>query len=128
LFFLMQLSTAQQPIKPKYQRQWMLISFSGFDKNFLMQQKAELNLDNHQQQYSAIMGCNQMMVTGKVKAKSLQLDVTGATMSYCEGNMDLERKFAAALPTMKRYKIQGHFLTLYNSKGEQMKFVAADWD
>jgi heat shock protein HslJ len=29
---------------------------------------------------------------------------------------------------MSRYKIEGHFLTLSDEKGNTMKFVAADWD
>ncbi|MBS1573173.1 MAG: META domain-containing protein [Bacteroidetes bacterium] len=118
---------AQKNKTPMYQREWMLISFQDFSKEYLMEQKAELNLS--QKQFSAFMGCNQLMIQGKFnKNKTLKLEVVGATMSFCEGNMQLEKQFSLALATMKKYKIDGHFLTLYNNKGEKMKFVAADWD
>ncbi len=130
--FLVWSCQVKKNTKSHYQRQWMLVSFQDYSKDFLMKNKAELNLsqsDPENPQFSAYMGCNQMMVSGEVKGNSkIKLEVTGVTMQFCEGNMDLERKFIASLPTMSRYKIEGHFLTLSDEKGNTMKFVAADWD
>ena len=129
---LFSISCYSQKTKNKNtQRQWMLISFDKFDKEFLMKNQAELNLipqENNKNQYAAFMGCNQLMVFGMVKNGNVKLEVTGATMQYCEENMDLERKFSLALSAMKKYKIDGHFLTMEDNKGNKMKFVASDWD
>jgi heat shock protein HslJ len=123
--------TSQKTKNMNNQRQWMLISFDKFDKDFLIKNQAELNLSSipgNKNHYSAFMGCNQLMVSGELKSGKVNLEVTGATMQYCEGNMDLEKKFSIALSTMKKYTIEGHFLTLENENGNKMKFVAADWD
>jgi heat shock protein HslJ len=49
-------------------------------------------------------------------------------MMFCEDKMDLESAFGKALPTMNSYKVEGHYLTLSDENGDEMKFVAADWD
>ena len=75
------------------------------------------------------MGCNKMFLTATFYSNgTVKFSDIGSTMMYCEGNMDLETAFAKSLPTMTKYQIDGHHLTLINDKGEKMKFVAADWD
>ncbi|MGV4414711.1 META domain-containing protein [Chryseobacterium sp. T1] len=46
----------------------------------------------------------------------------------CLDNNQLEERFIKALSEVNHYNINGHFLTLTNSKGEIIRFVAADWD
>lgn len=112
-------------------REWMLIEFQDFTKDLMVQNKANLNLTTQIQSgnFSANMGCNNMF--GQVKFNSdgkVKFSEVGSTMMFCDKNMDLEAAFGKQLPNMTKYKIEGHFLTLTDSKGNQMKFVAADWD
>ena len=37
-------------------------------------------------------------------------------MMYCDGNMKLEENFGKLLPTITKYQVKGHFLTLKNKK------------
>lgn len=130
--FLLGACMAKSKNNPQYNRQWMLVQFQNFDKEFLMKNQAELNLTQTPgkgESFSAFMGCNRMMVSGELKGDhKVKLEVTGVTMAYCEGNMALEEKFITELPKMKNYTIEGHFLTLTDDQGNEMKFVAADWD
>ena len=131
MFFLQNCAT--QPLNADvYQRQWMLVSFKDYSKETLVKNKAQLDLSptkSPQHQYGADMGCNKMFLKaeffqgGKVKFSDV-----GSTMMYCEGKMKLEDDFAKALPTMTQYSIKGHEMTLSDGKGNQMKFIAADWD
>ena len=50
-----------------------------------------------------------------------------ATEMYCENNT-LEKDFLRAIERKMKYKIDGNFLILTNSKNEVLKFVAQDWD
>lgn len=123
--------TAQTNLSENVKREWMLIEFQDFSKDLMMANKAHLNLTDQKTagQFSANMGCNNMFghvifnTNGTVKISAI-----GSTMMFCDKNMDLETAFAKELPTMTNYKIEGHYLTLTNSAGNKMKFVAADWD
>ena len=39
-------------------------------------------------------------------------------MMYCDGNMKLEENFGKLLPTITKYQVKGHFLTLKNKNGQ----------
>lgn len=122
--------TTQNGLPNDVKRQWMLVSFQDFSKDFLMKNKAELNLTNNKNNsYSAFMGCNQIGLSIDSKNKNgLKFYNLISTEMYCEDNQNLESEFVKWLPKMNRYKIEGHFLTLSDDNGNQMKFVVADWD
>lgn len=110
------------------QREWMLVSFTGYKKDFLMRAKTSLKFENLKSA-QAKAGCNNMNFRIKaIKNKKIAFGGGTSTMMYCEGYMKLEEEFAKSLLQVCRYEIQGHFLTLSDKKGHQMKFVAADWD
>ena len=113
-------------------RQWMLIEFQNFSKDLMVKNKANLDFTNwttENPKFSAKMGCNGMFGTASFKENQrVEFSQVGSTMMYCDKNMDLESAFGKALPMMKNYSINGHFLTLSDSEGNKMKFVAADWD
>ncbi len=115
-----------------YKRQWMLVTFKDYTKDFLTEKKATLNLspmqgDDNSEFGTAYMGCNNMRLKakfsndGKVTFSNLI-----STRMFCPGN--LESDFIKEIEKTNHYKIEGHFLYLYNEKEQQMKFVAADWD
>ncbi|MGS0747992.1 META domain-containing protein [Halpernia sp. GG3] len=79
-------------------------------------------------QYSAKMGCNNLFFMAKMVGNKITFSQVESTMMYCEGMMDLESAFGKALPTMNSYKIEGHYFTISDEKGHEMKFLAADWD
>lgn len=115
-----------------YQRQWMLISLDGFTKEELVKNKAEINLTapskDRKIRGTAMMGCNNMFFTLEFKSKNrVEISGLGSTLMACQ-DMNLETEFSKAFEKMTRYVINGHFLTLYDEKGAQMKFIAADWD
>ncbi len=115
-----------------YKRQWMLVNFKDYTKEFLTEKKAALNLspiqgEDDSEFGTAYMGCNTM----KLKAKffndgKVTFSDLISTRMFCPGN--LENDFSTAIGKINHYKIEGHFLYLYNKKEQQMKFVAADWD
>lgn len=114
------------------QRQWMLVSFKNFTKEELVNSKAEINLTSEIKdkkiQGGAFMGCNRMFFTAEIKSKDkIEISGVGSTLMACE-NMKLEDEFSNELKKVKYYLVEGHFLTLTDDQGNQMKFVAADWD
>lgn len=113
-------------------RQWMLVEFQNFSKDLMVKNNANLDLSSWSEEntkFTAKMGCNGMFGTANFKEnKIVEFSQIGSTMMYCDKNMELEAAFGKALPMMKNYSIDGHFLTLTDSDGNKMKFVAADWD
>lgn len=114
----------------EFQRQWMMVAYKDYSKAFLTESKAQIDLSPVKStNYGANMGCNKMFFGADFyKNGTVKFSDVGSTMMYCEGRMQLESDFAKDLPTMTKYKIEGHNLTLSNEKGVEMKFIAADWD
>ncbi len=134
LIFAVLASCSGQKVPPElFQRQWMLTSFKNYSYDFLVKNRAQLDLaptksENHR--YNAFLGCNKLFLNAifKPNGKAVFSDV-GSTLMFCEGDaMKLENDFARQLPKMNHYKIEGHQMTLTDSEGNTMKFVAADWD
>lgn len=124
--------TARKPDYTSLHRQWMLVEFKDYSKEFLAKNKANLDLSatkSPENQYNAFMGCNRLFMTAEFKqAGQVEFSKIGSTMMYCAENMNLEYEFAKYLPAMTHYTIQGHILSLTDGHGNRMKFIAADWD
>lgn len=126
-FFMM--SFAPQKEVSSLKRKWMLVEFQGFTKEELIQKKAYLDLTHLDKGGGAKMGCNSIFFSVKLKNNHrIHFSGVGSTMMYCDGNMKLEENFGKLLPTITKYQVKGHFLTLKNKNGQTMKFVAEDWD
>lgn len=126
-FFMM--SFAPQKEVSSLKRKWMLVEFQGFTKEELIQKKAYLDLTHLERGGGAKMGCNSIFFSVKLKNNHrIHFSGVGSTMMYCDGNMKLEENFGKLLPTITKYQVKGHFLTLKNKNGQTMKFVAEDWD
>lgn len=118
------IETPTQNIK----RVWMLIEFKDYKKEYFVEQKAFLDMTNPEKATSK-MGCNNLFFSYLIKdEKSIQFSQGIATRMYCQDNMKLETDFLNEIPSIKNYKVEGHFLTLSSNKGEKMRFVAQDWD
>lgn len=123
------ISFAPQKEVSSLKRKWMLIEFQGFTKEELIQKKAYLDLTHLEKGGGAKMGCNSIFFSVKLKNNHrIKFSGVGSTMMYCDGNMKLEENFGKLLPTITKYQVKGHFLTLKNKNGQTMKFVAEDWD
>ena len=123
------MSFAPQKEVSSLKRKWMLIEFQGFTKEELIQEKAYLDLTHLEKGGGAKMGCNSIFFSVKLKNNHrINFSGVGSTMMYCDGNMKLEENFGKLLPTITKYQVKGHFLTLKNKNGQTMKFVAEDWD
>ena len=123
------MSFAPQKEVSSLKRKWMLVEFQGFTKEELMQKKAYLDLTHLEKGGGAKMGCNSIFFSVKLKNNHrINFSGVGSTMMYCDGNMKLEENFGKLLPTITKYQVKGHFLTLKNKNGQTMKFVAEDWD
>ena len=123
------MSFAPQKEVSSLKRKWMLLEFQGFTKEELMQKKAYLDLNHLEKGGGAKMGCNSIFFSVKLKNNHrIHFSGVGSTMMYCDGNMKLEENFGKLLPTITKYQVKGHFLTLKNKNGQTMKFVAEDWD
>ncbi|WP_461376376.1 META domain-containing protein [Cloacibacterium normanense] len=126
-FFMMSFAP-QKKVSP-LKRKWMLFDFQGFTKEELIQKKAYLDLTHLEKGGGAKMGCNSIFFSVKLKNNHrIHFSGVGSTMMYCDGNMKLEENFGKLLPTITKYQVKGHFLTLKNKNGQTMKFVAEDWD
>ena len=126
-FFMM--SFAPQKEVSSLKKKWMLVEFQGFTKEELIQEKAYLDLTHLEKGGGAKMGCNSIFFSVKLKNNHrIHFSGVGSTMMYCDGNMKLEENFGKLLPTITKYQVKGHFLTLKNKNGQTMKFVAEDWD
>jgi len=114
------------------QREWMLVSFGHFTKADLVSYRAKIDLTGKLEKgripTTAFMGCNNMSFSSEFKNNG-NVNIKGllSTMKACQ-NMELESEFQKKIETMTKYKVEGHFLTLSDGKGNKMKFVAADWD
>jgi len=134
-FFILNLvlnCSAAKSNNPHYQRGWMLVSFDQFSKQELIENKAGINLTgekiNTEVKGSATMGCNKIFFTTEFKNKGkLKISNLGSTEMACQ-NMNLENAFIKKFGNMTDYKIEGHRLTLSDKNGNEMKFIAADWD
>ena len=123
------MSFAPQKEVSSLKRKWMLVEFQGFTKEELIQKKAYLDLKYLEKGGGAKMGCNSIFFSVKMKNNHrINFSGVGSTMMYCDGNMKLEENFGKLLPTITKYQVKGHFLTLKNKNGQTMKFVAEDWD
>lgn len=123
--------TTQSKVPENIKRDWMLVEFQSFTKEELMANKAHLDLTDQTEpgKFSANMGCNNMFGGATFNADgTVKFSAIGSTMMFCDKAMDLESAFVKELPTMTNYKLEGHYLTLSNSNGKKMKFVASDWD
>ena len=124
---MMSFAPQKEVSSPK--RKWMLVDFQGFTKEELIQKKAYLDLTHLDKGGGAKMGCNSIFFSVKLKNNHrINFSGVGSTMMYCDGNMKLEENFGKLLPTITKYQVKGHFLTLKNKNGQTMKFVAEDWD
>ncbi|OPC06950.1 heat-shock protein [Elizabethkingia ursingii] len=125
-------AVTQKEISSNLKRQWMLVSMKEFSKDELIHAKASVNLTNREagvKGYSAFMGCNNLRFQlNEGNGNKLSVSGVSGTKMFCPNHLDLENQFIALFPTMKFYSVEGHFLTLKNREGEEMKFVAADWD
>ncbi|CAM3662525.1 META domain-containing protein [Elizabethkingia occulta] len=125
-------ATTQKEIGTNLKRQWMLVSMKEFSKDELIHAKASVDLTNREVGaigYSAFMGCNNLRFRlNETNGNKLSVSGLSGTKMFCPNHLDLENQFIALFPTMKFYSVEGHFLTLRNIDGEEMKFVAADWD
>ena len=108
-------------------RVWMLIEFQKFKKEELIKNQAQLNLSNFNS-VSANLGCNQIGLKINFIKNKIRFNNVIATEMYCEKKMDLENAFSKSISANFNYKINGHTLTLINSKREKMVFIAQDWD
>ncbi len=128
-FVLVTWALSAQTKDNKLNRKWMLVEYPGFTKDELTELKAYMDLSGKDNRGSANMGCNNIMFGIKTKrCNKIEFTAPGATMMYCEGRMKLEDEFGKLLPSVKKYKIEGHYLTLKAKNGTKMKFVAEDWD
>lgn len=109
-------------------RVWMLVEFKDYKKEYFVEKKAFLDMTNSERATSK-MGCNNLSFSYSIKDnKSIQFSQGIATRMYCEDAMKLENDFLNEIPSIKNYKVEGHFLTLTSSNGKKMVFVAQDWD
>ena len=115
-----------------YQREWMMVSLDQFTKQQLIENNAKINLTGektvNQIKGTAIMGCNQIFFVAELKNNGkINISGIGSTKMACQ-NMEVENAFMKKFGNMKKYLIEGHRLTLSDDNGNQMKFIAADWD
>ncbi|WP_258319598.1 META domain-containing protein [Chryseobacterium chendengshani] len=124
--------SASQVNNQHYQREWMMVSFDQFTKQQMIENKAEINLTGEKSgnkvKGTATMGCNSIFFLAELKNNGkISISEVGSTMTACK-NMELENAFTKKFESMTNYKIEGHQLILSDHYGNEMQFIAADWD
>lgn len=113
----------------KLSRQWFLVEFENYPKEFFSENKIQLDLSpaKNQPRFSAFDGCNHLYFNAKTKNRSgIKFTDFRTGTIFCSDSFGEE--FQQFLRQVETYKTEGHFLILYDGKGRAMKFVAADWD
>lgn len=108
-------------------RVWMLTQFENFEKQFLINAKAQLDLTASDNAL-ANMGCNGISFKYNLKSNSQIIFTEGIRTEMACGDMKLEDDFLEILPKISDFIIEGHKLVLTSKDGEKMIFVAQDWD
>ena len=129
LCFIILSCSSQKRLDPKLKRDWKLIEFSNFNKQLLMQYN--VGMDLAQKHTVVYAGCKTQQISFVVKSeKEVKIWVNPNPVESCseEINGNLRLRLNGFLKGTKEYIVEGHFLTLYNSDGSKIKFVAADWD
>ena len=108
-------------------RVWMLTQFENFEKQFLINAKAQLDLTASDNAL-ANMGCNGISFKYNLKSNSQIIFTEGIRTEMACGDMKLEDDFLEILPKISYFIIEGHKLVLTSKDGEKMIFVAQDWD
>lgn len=125
--FLATCMEKKQNLKPLIARQWMLVQFKDYKKDYLIEKKAAITI-SQDNSASIYMGSNnggcKIELKGKDQVRFVNIM---STLMACE-DMKLETDIQLILPTIETYKLEGHFLYLYTKSGDSIKFVAADWD
>jgi len=132
LTILSNCSTSKMSSNQYYQREWMMISFNQFTKLQLTENKAAINLTGQKAgnvvKGSAKMGCNSIFFKIEFRNnEKINISEITSTEMACK-NIELENAFLKNFRNMKNYVIEGHRLTLSDGLGNQMEFIAADWD
>ncbi len=108
-------------------RVWMVTQFKSFEKQFLINAKAQLDLTASDNAL-ANMGCNGISFKYNLKSNSQIIFTEGIRTEMACGDMKLEDDFLEILPKISYFIIEGHKLVLTSKDGEKMIFVAQDWD
>ena len=127
LIFTITISCSSKKNTQNINRVWMLVEYKDYKKEYFVEQKAFLDMTNPEKATSK-MDCNNLSFSYKIDKSSITFSQGIATRMYCQNNMKLETDFLNEIPSIKNYKVEGHFLTLTSNNGEKMRFVAQDWD
>lgn len=133
VFMMISCKTQQNQEVPKqFLREWKMINFKSFEKESLINLNAGIQFANPPEKsnsFSANMGCNQIFAKVEFMDNNrIRFSGIETTEKFCENKMRLEKDFVHDLTKMRKYKVEGHFLTLSDGKEIKMRFIASDWD
>lgn len=110
---------------PLLTRQWMLIQMPGFTREQLIEVKAQLNWQELPIA-TAQTNCYTATYQTKIRKKEIiRFSKFSTQKSPCDS---LSHQIARTMPLITRYKVEGHFLTLYVHDTLAFKAIGADWD
>lgn len=115
-------STTNTPLK---NTRWVLRALDDL-KVFTPEggKEAYILLQENEAKANGLGGCNNFFTTYTLSGKQLKFGLIASTEMFCEGRMDLERKFFKALESIVRYRVSGNYLYLYDSVRLIAKFEA----
>ncbi|MCU7693642.1 META domain-containing protein [Haoranjiania flava] len=116
---------SSQPLESK----WMVTEMPGFTKEELMKVNAHIDLRNPENSTGSL-DCNHLFWKTTTKNNgTIAFSQVNYTYKYCEGQMAMESKFVEIAPSITSYKLEGHFLYLYDKQGKQLiKAINPAWD
>ncbi len=114
--------------QPGLQRVWMLTGLNGVPRERLVSLQAQMDW-TALPQATAALGCNRLDFAVQAQDNGqIRMGPLLSTRKHCPGRMDAEQQFSQRILKMQHYRLAGHQLVLRNDAGEEIRFVAQDWD
>ncbi len=111
------------------QRQFMVVQMPGFIRDQLMDSRTEIDLTILPKAGVYIYG-DSTYVSVKINAvNSIHFSLKNKHSKTSDSRaVDIKSKLMRLLPTINRYKRDGHFIMLYSNEKMLIKAIAKDWD
>lgn len=113
-------------------RDWMMVSFSSIPKDEFIRSKVSIHLNKDEKteknRGKVFTGSNTIVFNFKIKdSKRIKIQNI-KSQDFNSEQTHLHILCFEFLKKVKTYQKEGHFLILYDEKGNAMKLVASDWD
>jgi len=116
------LSACQTQNISLFETEWRLKTLNGKDYSSF-NPPATLTFTQEENRISGHAGCNRFFGGYALVDDNLSVGQLGATKMFCENKMELEDNYLKALEHVKRYRIKGNSLQLFDGATVILEFT-----